>query len=121
MGSMPKMAVVQNAPLLALLLISIYNVKRCAFIGSDVVGLTVEGSAIIDPEKFIFSYLWQVRGRKFGFYIRSTPSSYITILLLLCGDIETCPGPERYIPELNDVLKGKGIKLFHQNVRGLLI
>ena len=49
------MAVVQSTALVVLLLISIYNVKRCAFIGSDVVGLTVEGSEIInDPEKFHF-------------------------------------------------------------------
>ena len=34
-----KMAVVQTAALAVLLFISIYNVKRCAFICSDVVGL----------------------------------------------------------------------------------
>ena len=82
------MAVVQTTALVILLLISIYNVKRCAFIGSDVVGLTVEGSEII---------------RKFHFLI-----------------IMARWGPERYTPELNNVLKGKGIGIFHQNVRGLL-
>ena len=35
------MAVVQSTALVVLLLISIYNVKRSAFVGSDVVGLTV--------------------------------------------------------------------------------
>ena len=55
-----NMAVVQTAALMVLLLIiSIYNVKRCAFIGSDVVGLTVKGSEIIsDTEKLIYSSLW---------------------------------------------------------------
>ena len=45
---------------------------------------------------------------------------FINILFSLCGDIESCPGPDRCIPELNALLKKRGIKIFHQNIRGLL-
>jgi len=42
-------------------------------------------------------------------------------LLLLSGDIHVHPGPlnTRDIPELSKLLNNKGIKTFHQNVRGL--
>ena len=52
-------------------------------------------------------------------------ANIICTLLLLCGDIESCPGPvyqndnNRNIPELNSLLRKRGIKIFHQNVRGL--
>jgi exonuclease III len=39
------------------------------------------------------------------------------ILLLLCGDIESCPGPIQ--DELGSFLNTKGMKIVHQNVRGL--
>lgn len=38
----------------------------------------------------------------------------------MCGVIETCPGPERDIPELKRLLCQKGLKILQQNVRGLL-
>ena len=43
------------------------------------------------------------------------------LLLLLAGDINGHPGPTttRNIPELSRLLNCKGIKTFHQNVRGL--
>ena len=48
------------------------------------------------------------------------------LLLLVCGDIEPHPGPTNtdieklHIEELSNLLKHRGIKIFHQNVRGLL-
>ena len=39
---------------------------------------------------------------------------FLLLLLYLCGDIETCPGPMLY-----DVCKQSGLKIFHQCVRGL--
>ena len=39
---------------------------------------------------------------------------------MMCGDIETCPGPNgRHIPEMESLLTNKGLTIFHQNVRGL--
>ena len=33
--------------------------------------------------------------------------------------MESFPGPDRYIPEMASLMSKKGIKIFHQNVRGL--
>ena len=105
--------------LLVLLSAMIFQVRRKSFVGSDCIGLSIEGKEIIETnETYINSSLWQVRDGKFR--IRYTNRDIINILLLLCGDIETCPGPDRFIPELNALLKKRGIKIFHQNVRGLL-
>ena len=38
------------------------------------------------------------------------------LLLLVCGDIESCPGP---FQNIDDFMKVKGMKIFHQNIRGL--
>ena len=43
--------------------------------------------------------------------------SLIFLLLLICGDIELCPGPQE---NLTDISKLIGIKLVRQNIRGLL-
>ena len=45
--------------------------------------------------------------------------SLIFVLLLICGDIELCPGPHAQ-ENLSDISKLRGIKLVHQNIRGLL-
>eukprot|EP00795_Rhopilema_esculentum_P007243 gene7243-12925_t len=40
----------------------------------------------------------------------------------MCGDVEQCPGPgnfRRNISELTSLTNNKGMKIFHQNVRGL--
>ena len=40
----------------------------------------------------------------------------------MCGDVEQCPRPgycRRSILELTSLLNNKGMKMFHQNVRGL--
>ena len=45
-------------------------------------------------------------------------SSKIT-LLLICGDIELCPGPQVQ-ENLTDISKLRGIKLVHRNISGLV-
>ena len=36
----------------------------------------------------------------------------------VCGDIEQCPGLP--FPELSNLSRNKGIKMLHQNIRGLV-
>ena len=45
--------------------------------------------------------------------------SLIFLLLLICGDIQLCPGPHAQ-ENLTDISKLRGIKLVHQNIRCLL-
>ena len=47
------------------------------------------------------------------------PKPVLQLLLLLSGDIELCPGPERSIPELEALLNLRGMHVFH-NIRNLL-
>ena len=59
-------------------------------------------------------------------HLRNSRRSYIALLILLCGDVESCPGPisaqissERIIDKLMSLLEVKGLKILHQNTRGL--
>ena len=60
--------------------------------------------------------------KNFGLLLMRVPklprNSLIFLLLLICGDIELCPGP--HVQEgLTNISKLRGIKLVHQNMRGL--
>ena len=61
--------------------------------------------------------------KNFGLLLMRVPKlprkSLIFLLLLICGDIKLCPGP--HVQENStDILKLRGIKLVHQNIKGLL-
>ena len=61
--------------------------------------------------------------KNFGLLLMRVPKlprkSLIFLLLLICGDIELCPGP--HVQEnLTDIPKLRGIKVVHQNIRGLV-
>ena len=99
--------------LVLLFYVTLFTRKKYWLQGNDIYGTIfpetvhplVEGS-------FMFPSLWVVQ-RQIWLKPRK---GYLFMLLLLCGNVETCPGP----PELSHLLKAKGIKIFHQNVRGLL-
>eukprot|EP00794_Sanderia_malayensis_P000892 gene892-189_t len=118
--------VLRLAPILLLIILS-FQVKKIAFVCSDTIGLSIEGKELLDTqESYIISSLWQSRSGKYAVYYRSAwLNVFICMLLLLCGDIERCPGPiyqndiTRNSPEMNSLLGKRGIKIFHQNVRGL--
>ena len=61
--------------------------------------------------------------KNFGLLLMRVPKlprkSLIFLLLLICGDIELRPGPHAQ-ENLTDISKLRGIKLVHQNIRGLL-
>eukprot|EP00794_Sanderia_malayensis_P004093 gene4093-4647_t len=75
------MAVIKTYVSLLLILIVNFRVKKLAFVSSDSIGLSIDGSSI-----------------------------------------EICPGPvseRRYNPELEHLINQRGLKILHQNVRGL--
>ena len=43
--------------------------------------------------------------------------SFLCLLLFMCGDVEKYPGPTE--SNIQDLLNQNGLKVFHQNVRGL--
>ena len=88
------MAVVLKAALIVLLLIANFRVKKCAFLSPDSVGLSITANEVsFDIETHILSSLWQAKGGKFNFRVCSSNRSLINLLILMCGDIHSCPGP----------------------------
>ena len=118
------MATVKTYVSILLILIANFRVKKLAFVRSDGIDLSIDGSSILNErETFIMSTLWEARRGKFTFRIRSSRQSFIGLILLLCGDIEIHPGPvseRRHNPELEHLTNLRGITILHQNVRGLL-
>ena len=47
----------------------------------------------------------------------TTRKTTLVLLLMMCGDIESFPGPQE--ESLNGFMKSRGLKVFHQNVRGI--
>ena len=72
----------------------------------------------IGNEMFIYPSLWVNSRNKI-----CTPSyhhkSLLCMLLPLCEDIESLPGPIRHNTPRDSLLTCRGLKLFHQNLRGL--
>ena len=80
----------------------------------------------IFTDTFIDSGLYLSKVRKTVFRDSQSKTMSLLLLLLVCGDIEPHPDPtctdmeKLHIEELPNLLKHRGIKIFHQNVRGLL-
>ena len=115
------MAVLHGVAVILLLILSL-QVKRCAFASTDCIGLTVKGQELsLNKETFILSSLWQGNGGKFAFHVCSSRRSLINLLILMCEDIQSCPGPQDqgFVPELNTLVNHHGLTILHQNIRGL--
>ena len=86
-------------------------IKRPCFVTLNGIENGITSNDIEDgDESFISASLWGFR-RGFITY-RVNRKCVILMLLLVCGDIESCPGPS--------IFGQKGLKIVHQNVRGLL-
>ena len=116
------MADVWNIALVTFMLIAALHVKNPAFVTSDTIGLSIEGKELVsNKDSLIVSSLWNSRGGKFTFRVRSSRRSLFALLILMCGDVEPWPGPinqqdcSRSIPELNSLLQKRGLKILHQN------
>ena len=103
---------------LALALVFIFAVKKPSFATASSCCYSFHGEVSVDEVNGFICESVYVYQR--NHVVKFRPKLAIQILLLLCGDIELCPGPERSIPELDRLLKQRGMHLFHQNVRGLL-
>ena len=108
---------------IVLVILLSFQVKKTAFV---TMGLSMKGKELIDTkESYIISSLWQTKDGKFPVYPRSAKHNVVCRRLLLCGDIERWPGPispndeTRNITEMSSLGGKRGIKIFHQNVRGL--
>ena len=100
--------------LVAIIFVSFY-IHQKRFITPDGISLTLWKEDLGNSkETFICSTFWINK----KFISPTSSKGCLSIFLhVLCGDIETCPGPT---DNMTNLMNMKGIKIFHQNIRGLL-
>ena len=89
------MAVVRNfVPYVFLFLWTAFTVKSCAFCTTDSLGIMMNkvDNRVHVNESFINSSIWVYHQQK-GLRLRPSRPSFFQLILVLCGDIKTCPGP----------------------------
>ena len=94
----------------------VFYVKKPSFVVPDGVSITVGKEDLYNVESFICSSLW-VAKREINY--KNCNKSVVCLLHLLCGDIETCPGPTQTYTGWQDFLTRKGFSVLHQNIRGM--
>ena len=79
---------------LALSISAVFQIKKFAFCSSDSFNLYINHAEtnLVIKESFTYSSLW-IYSQEASFQLRPSRSSIMQLILLLCGDIETCPGP----------------------------
>lgn len=92
-----------------------FRVKKAVsstYDGSEIV--TCKNGKHFARESFVFSSLYHslYTGK---LYAKPCNKTLLLLLLLTCGDIETCPGPQ----SMEDLMQTNGLKIIHQNCRGL--
>ena len=89
---------------------SFYNGGSCCY--------SFYGERIVEPTNLhLTSSVWEIYQNK---RLKIQPTAALKILLILSGDIETCPGPQDDLDNtILNLTKSGGINFFHQNIRGL--
>ena len=92
-------------------------VKSRCFCQADGISITLREEDIYCTENFICSSLFAAKVHEK--YVYQRKGSFFYLLLLMCGDVEKCPGHTE--SNIQDLFNQKGLKVFHQNIRGLFI
>ena len=104
--------------LLPLLLLSIFVTfitKRAYYTSPDGISITFYRCDLYDDiDSFVLSTFHRIKLK----YVTATKKSVCLLLLLLCGDNESQPGPSNN-SEFKTLISKKGIKFCHQNIRAL--
>ena len=99
---------------ICLILVAI-AVKSHCFCQPDGISITFLEQDVYCTENFICSSLFATKILEK--YVYQRKSSFLYLFLLMCGDVEKRPGPAE--SNIQDLLNQKGLKFFHQNIRGL--
>ena len=116
-----KMAAMRTdvfSPLLVLMIFITFMVNKQSFCQPDGISITLNKPDIFSGETFIYSSLYTSKIHR---CLRPKSKSLLCLLLLLCGDVEQCPGPS-YSGLAENVTRfcnTKGMKIFALNIRGL--
>ena len=109
-----RRAYVFFAVLILLYFLSNFYVKKSVFITEDGISVTFNLPRCFERESFYYSSLF-VYANKSTLCVIPSSKTLILLLLLNCGDIESCPRPT----QLESLLNSKGIKILYQNCCGL--
>ena len=90
-------------------------VKSRCFCQADGISITLREEDIYCTENFICSSLFAAKVHEK--YVYQRKGSFFYLLLLMCADVEKCPRPTE--SNIQDFFNQKGLKVFHQNIRGL--
>jgi len=91
-------------------------VKQKCFIQPDGISITLNEDPVCKlEENFNFPSLFVYKSCNF----KPQKRCLFLLFLLVCGDIETQPGPYRSIPELETLCSRRELKICHINIRGL--
>ena len=103
-----------------------FSSTTCTLYGSQFLDKSQVGEVnTILEETYIYSTLWNLNCERWYLSPRlglrlSSRKSLILLLLLIAGDIETCPGPTSDVfPDIKQFIRKRGLRIFHQNARGL--
>ena len=107
----------------ALIIHSMMCVKKPSVMNANSVCYSFYGEPANDIKiSWIVTSLW-VNRQENRLHLGQESHTGLTLLLLLLGDIELCPGPGMKCKEtligLQDFLRVKGFSIFHHNIRGL--
>ena len=99
---------------ICLIFVAIAVKSRC-FCQLDEMSITLLEEDVYYTENFICSSLFATKVHEKYIYQRKT--SFLYLLLLMCGDVKKCPGSTE--SNIQDFFSRKGLKAFHQNIRDL--
>ena len=104
--------------LLLIVFICCIKVNKPRYLTLDGISIifNINGSFDAVAESYTLSMLFIFTSSREFLCFGCRRKRFLTLLLLLCGDIERCPGPTSIIA----FLKQRGIKFVHQNICGLL-
>ena len=104
--------------LLPLLLLSIFVnfiTKKAYYTSPDGISITFHRCDLYDGmDSFVLSTFYCIKVK----YVTTRKKSVCLLLLRLCGDIESQPGPTNN-SGFKTLISKKGIKFCHENIRGL--
>ena len=97
---------------IALLIYCSFCIKKVLYSDFDGISITITDSCnkLNDISLLPLTFA----SKKKGFVASFRRKSLLCLILLLYGDIESCPGPD-----IASFLNTKGFCIFHQNIRGL--
>ncbi len=103
-------------PLLISMIFVSFMVKKPSFCKPDGISITLNEEDLFHGETFVYSLL---HTSNIFHGLQPRRKGLFCLLLLICRDVEQCPGPYNgLIENVTQFCKIKGLKIFSLNIRG---